>query len=141
MCGSGGGAVDGFVSSFAKTLDELGLESADPGRVMGYYNADDVPVYDHLAREFAICDRWFSSVPGATWPNRLYAICGRADGSRDDLPLHLPRSIDSLRSYTTVDAVEIPWRWYSFEAGTLRLATPITGSATTTGSPSSASPT
>ncbi len=76
----GGGRMDGFVSSFAKTLDGLGLESADPGRVMGYYNADDVPVYDHLAREFAICDRWFSSVPGATWPNRLYAICGRADG-------------------------------------------------------------
>ena len=70
-----------------RRLDDLGLESADPGRVMGYYNADDVPVYDHLAREFAICDRWFSSVPGATWPNRLYAICGRAAGSRDDLPL------------------------------------------------------
>ena len=31
---------------------------------MGYYNAADVPVYDHLAREFAVCDRWFSSVPG-----------------------------------------------------------------------------
>ena len=118
----GGGRMDGFVSSFAKTLDELGLESADPGRVMGYYNADDVPVYDHLAREFAICDRWFSSVPGATWPNRLYAICGRADGSRDDLPLHLPPIYRQPSFVRHLDEHEIPWRWYSFEAGTLRLA-------------------
>jgi phospholipase C len=51
---------------------------------MGYYDAADVPVYDHLAEEFAVCDRWFSSVPGATLPNRLYALCGLAAGSRDD---------------------------------------------------------
>src|SRR5205814_1999562 len=67
-----------------------GVRDGDPARVMGYYTAADVPVYDHLAREFAVCDRWFSSVPGATWPNRLYAICGRAAGSRDDLPHNRP---------------------------------------------------
>jgi hypothetical protein len=53
---------------------------------MGYYDAADVPVYDHLAEEFAVCDRWFSSVPGATLPNRLYGLCGAAAGSRDDRP-------------------------------------------------------
>jgi phospholipase C len=76
----GGGRMDGFVESFAKTLADREVRDGDPGRVMGYYNAADVPVYDHLAREFAICDRWYNSVPGATWPNRLYAICGRAAG-------------------------------------------------------------
>ena len=70
----GGGKMDGFVTSFAETLAHNEVQDADPGRVIGYYNADDVPVYDHLASEFAVCDRWFSSVPGATWPNRLYAI-------------------------------------------------------------------
>jgi phospholipase C len=49
-----------------------------------------VPVYDHLAEEFAVCDRWFSSVAGATLPNRLYALCGGAAGSRDDRPSYLP---------------------------------------------------
>ena len=77
----GGGKMDGFVTSFAETLAHNEVQDADPGRVIGYYNANDVPVYDHLASEFAVCDRWFSSVPGATWPNRLYAICGRAAGS------------------------------------------------------------
>ena len=36
-------------------------------------------------REFMVCDRWFCSVPGATWPNRLYALLrpgGREQGRR-----------------------------------------------------------
>ena len=119
----GGGAMNGFVTSFADTLARRGVPDGDPGRVMGYYNAADVPVYDHLAREFAVCDRWFSSVPGATWPNRLYAICGRAAGSRDDLPHNLPPLYDQPSFVRHLDAHGISWRWYSFEAaGTLRFA-------------------
>jgi phospholipase C len=118
----GGGKMDGFVASFAETLERVGVPDSDPGRVMGYYNADDVPVYDHLAREFAICDRWFSSVPGATWPNRLYAICGRAARSRDDLPPHVPPIYRQPSFVRHLDAHEVSWRWYSFETATLRLA-------------------
>src|SRR5690349_6229128 len=33
---------------------------------------------------------WFASVPGATLPNRLYALCGVAAGSRDDRPPYVP---------------------------------------------------
>jgi phospholipase C len=118
----GGGRMNGFVKSFDDTLSRRGVEDADPGRVMGYYNALDVPVYDHLASEFAVCDRWFSSVPGATWPNRLYAICGRAAGSRDDLPLNLPPLYKQPSFVRHLDARGVSWRWYSFEAGTLRFA-------------------
>jgi phospholipase C len=118
----GGGAMDGFVASFAGTLSRHGAEDGDPGRVMGYYNAADVPVYDHLARQFVVCDRWFSSVPGATWPNRLYAISGRAAGSRDDLPHNLPPMYNQPSFVRFLDARDITWRWYSFEVGTLRLA-------------------
>ena len=118
----GGGKMDGFVQSYAETLSANDLPDADPSRVIGYYNAADVPVYDHLASEFAICDRWFSSVPGATWPNRLYAICGRAAGSRDDRPLHLPPMYNQPSFVRHLDANDISWHWYSFEAGTLRFA-------------------
>ena len=118
----GGGKMDGFVTSFAETLSHNDIQDADPGRVMGYYNAADVPVYDHLASEFAVCDRWFSSVPGATWPNRLYAICGRAAGTRDDRPLHLPPMYNQPSFVRHLDANGISWHWYSFEAGTLRFA-------------------
>jgi phospholipase C len=118
----GGGAMNGFVASYADTLSGRGIQGADPGRVMGYYNADDVPVYDHLARHFAICDRWFSSVPGATWPNRLYAISGGAARSRDDLPHNLPPFYNQPSFARHLDAHGVTWRWYSFEVGTLRMA-------------------
>jgi phospholipase C len=118
----GDGRMDGFVASYAKTLADRGIQGADPGRVLGYYNGADVPIYDHLAREFAVCDRWFSSVPGATWPNRLYAICGRAAGSRDDRPLNLAPLYREPSFVRHLDAHGISWRWYSFETGSLRLA-------------------
>ena len=56
----------------------------DPEVVMGYFSAAQVPVYDFLASEFAIGDRWFSSVPGQTWPNRLYLTSGKAAGDLDN---------------------------------------------------------
>lgn len=118
----GGGQMNGFVASFAETLVDRGVHDADAGRVMGYYNGKDVPVYDHLADEFAVCDRWFSSVPGATWPNRLYAICGRAARSRDDLPPHVPPLYNQPSFVRHLDTHDVSWRWYSFEGGTLRFA-------------------
>jgi phospholipase C len=119
-----GGAMSGFVESYAKTLSDRGVRNADVGQIMGYYNGSDLPVYDHLASEFAVCDRWFSSVGGATWPNRLYSVCGGAAGSRDDLPLDLPPLYHRPSFVRHLDAQGVTWRWYSFETGSLRLADP-----------------
>jgi phospholipase C len=117
-----GGTMTGFVASAAVTLAERGSTEADPACVMGYYDANDVPVYDHLAEHFAVCDRWFSSVPGATLPNRLYALCGAAAGSRDDRPAHIPPLYHMPSFVRHLDAADVAWRWYSFDPGTLRLA-------------------
>jgi phospholipase C len=89
---------------------------------VGYYDGADVPVYDHLAEEFLVCDRWFSSVPGATWPNRLYALCGSAAGSRDDLPPHVPPIYHKPSFVRHLDEHGVSWRWYCFDTPTLRLA-------------------
>ena len=115
-----GGEMSGFVDSFAAKLAQRSASDRDPGLVMGYYNAADLPVYDHLAAEFCVCDRWFCSVPGATWPNRLYAIAGRADGTRDDKPSGQPPFYDLPSFVRHLDAHDVSWRWYSFDPGTLR---------------------
>ena len=47
---------------------------------MGYHDSTQVPVYDHLANQFVVCDRWFASIPTDTFPNRLYANAGGAGG-------------------------------------------------------------
>jgi phospholipase C len=120
---AGGGT--GFVANFGRISQQraakLGVPEPDPGLVMGYYDADDLPVYDHLAAEYCVVDRWFSSVPGATWPNRLYALAGRAAGTRDDKspPLY---ALPSFVRY--LDEVKVDWRWYSFDPGTLRAVDP-----------------
>src|ERR1017187_7379343 len=107
------------IHHLAKTA--FGGEAADPGLVMGYYDADDLPVYDHLAGEYCVVDRWFSSVPGATWPNRLYSVAGRAEGSRDDKspPIY---ALPSFARY--LDQHQVDWRWYSFDPATLRAVDP-----------------
>ncbi len=37
------------------------------------------PVLAGLAKDFAVCTRWFSSVPGETWPNRNFAHAATSD--------------------------------------------------------------
>ena len=67
-----GGRMDGFAKSQG---DTYGLGAA--GRVMGFYTGATVPVFDALARDFAIGHRWFASHPGPTFPNRFYELTGR----------------------------------------------------------------
>jgi phospholipase C len=109
------GMMSGFVKNFVKSRPQ----APHPGLPMGYYNGSDLSTYDHLAREFAVCDRWFASVPGATWPNRLYAVAGRADGSKD--PKKVP--IYDLPSFARhLDTNKVSWRWYTHDVATLRFS-------------------
>ncbi len=75
-----GGKMDGFVADFAHHYKDDGI---DPGLIMGYYDASKVPVYDALAREFLICQHWFSAHPGPTFPNRFYTLTGRLNRDAD----------------------------------------------------------
>jgi len=82
----------GFIEAFAKNHHQLikELPLADPSLIMGYYTASQLPVYDNLAEQFCVCDRWFSSMPGPTIPNRLYAMAGTSDGETDNPPVAVP---------------------------------------------------
>jgi phospholipase C len=129
----------GFVKSFVATRkDKHGNPVTLPPEYnrlpMGYYTAEHLPIYDFLARNYCICDAWHSSVPGDTWPNRLFALAGR-EGPRDLPPLieriekrlghHLP-FIDNAPIFNvpafTHQLAEEQWRWYSHDPATLRAA-------------------
>jgi phospholipase C len=115
----------GFVANYARISAAraamAGTADPDPGLVMGYYDGHDLPVYNHLAAEYCVVDRWFSSVPGATWPNRLYSVTGQAAGTRDDIspPIY---SLPAFPRY--LDQYEVDWGWYSFDPATLRAVDP-----------------
>jgi phospholipase C len=63
----------GFVDNYAPN-------SANPGRVMDCFSPEQLPVLNQLAAEFAVCDRWFSSLPGPTWPNRFFMMAATSGG-------------------------------------------------------------
>lgn len=83
------------VTYVLKAHDTSGQQA--PEEIMGYYTGQELPAYDLLAREFAVCDHWFASLPTDTWPNRLYALTG---GSSDitGFPPTTPSSDDVSRN-------------------------------------------
>jgi phospholipase C len=46
---------------------------------MGYHTRSDIPFHFELAEKFTICDEYFCSMFGPTWPNRLYWMTGMVD--------------------------------------------------------------
>ncbi len=119
-----GGKMDGFVADYAPHAESNGV---DPGQVMGYYNAAQVPVYDAMAREFLICQRWFAAHPGPTFPNRFYTLTGRlnrdADGRWQFNNPHgddfTPVGTKSIFDHLTAQGVS--WRFYEHGYCFLRL--------------------
>jgi phospholipase C len=103
----GNGSNDGFALSTAECVS-----GADPAAPMGYWTEADLPFYYGLARTFPLCDRWFCSCLGPTFPNRRFLIAGTAHGLIDDLPWDL---VDYPEAGTIFDALsshDISWTNY-----------------------------
>lgn len=129
----------GFVKNFLATrTDDHGNRVSLPPEYqrlpMGYYAAQHLPAYDFLARNYCVCDSWHSSVPGDTWPNRLFALAGREGPLAVQSVLdriagpfqHLAHLIEKAPIYDvqafTRELANEQWRWYSHDPATLRAA-------------------
>jgi phospholipase C len=135
-----GERMDGFVREYVESRAKRGYEDFPRelwGVPMGYYTAKDVPVYDHLAHNYCLCDAWHASIPGDTWPNRCYSIAGRQGDSvwkQSNLFRRLAEKsslIAKLRSVPVYDLEAFTrwlqpeqWRWYSHDPSTLRAVDP-----------------
>jgi phospholipase C len=133
----------GFVKNFAETRkDENGNSvELDPEFLkvpMGHFGAQHLPVYKHLAHNFCVCDAWHSSIPGDTWPNRLYSLAGREGPSIGHKPGLLSELLKDVKGLPLVGGIagapifeveaftrqlhDSQWRWYSHDPATLRAA-------------------
>jgi phospholipase C len=107
-------AMDGFIRDFSTVVQG---SSVDPGIIMGYYNKTDLPVYDFFADQYCLCDAWYCSVPGETWPNRLFSLAGNSDNwvnnpSLQDWvsqPFNMPTIFNFLTQYSPATT----WEYYS----------------------------
>lgn len=77
--------MNGFVDSYLMRHPP----PADKRLVMGYYTAPEVPAFEFFARNYTVCDHWFSSLPTGTQANRLMAMSGTTS-LIDNAPLFLP---------------------------------------------------
>src|SRR5262250_2432852 len=81
--------MGGFVKNYVNQPADAG-QTFDPKNVMHYFTPKQVPVISRLARQFAVCDRWFASAPCQTWPNRWFVHAATADGHENNDPPHFP---------------------------------------------------
>jgi phospholipase C len=63
------GACDGFIKS----------DSGNDDYALGYYVESQLPTNSYLARNFTVCDHWFASILGPTYPNRFYTHSAATD--------------------------------------------------------------
>ncbi|MDQ6816465.1 MAG: hypothetical protein M3018_03530 [Actinomycetota bacterium] len=125
------GGNGGFVQNF---IDMKHPAPEDRRLPMGHYTAQHVPAYDFLARQYCVCDAWHASVPGDTWPNRLFALAGRA-GPKVSMERGILEELTRLFGGNPADGPPIydvaaftrhldneQWRWYSHDPATLRAA-------------------
>ena len=58
---------------------------------MGFHDRSAIPFYYALADRYTVCDRWFASVMGPTFPNRFYLHAGTSFGLKKNSPLWDPK--------------------------------------------------
>jgi len=71
------------MSGFVRSYEGKDLKPQDAHRIMKCFSPQKLPVLTNLAQQFCVCDRWFASVPGPTFPNRAFmhgaSSIGRVD--------------------------------------------------------------
>jgi phospholipase C len=89
------GDNDGFVVNYARRTER----PDDADAIMQCFAPDHVPVLSTLARQFALCDGWFASLPGPTWPNRAFVHAGTSAGHVDNgfRIYHVPTIFERLQ--------------------------------------------
>lgn len=102
----------GFAYDYRNVCLSTGLTEpialSNAGKVLKCFGAQNLPALHTLAREFALCNKWFSSVPGPTWPNRFFFHCATSGGYLDN----------ALRDYTmrtifqNLSEARVNWRVY-----------------------------
>src|SRR5215471_1376710 len=81
-----GGAMDGFLRA-----------GANDSFAIGYYSESDLSFYSALAQNYLVCDRYFSSILGPTFPNRMFLWTGQTDRLSDSVSFSsLPTIFDRL---------------------------------------------
>lgn len=71
------------MSGFVQSYEGKNVQPQDAHRIMKCFSAQNLPVLTGLAQQFCVCDNWFSSLPGPTFPNRAFMHAATSMGRVD----------------------------------------------------------
>lgn len=99
------------MKGFAYDFDSVYESWAELGEVMGAYDTTQLPALGGLAGAYAVSDRWFSSVPSQTNPNRAFSLCGTSLGRVKNLH---ETAVEQFKTKTLWNALpkETSWGLY-----------------------------
>jgi phospholipase C len=106
--------MQGFVQDYATVAN-----NGDPDSIMECHTPDQVPVISALAQNYAICDRWFASVPCQTWPNRAFVHAGTSLGrvnncdDNEDNCVPDPLYYDTRTIFNFLEDIGKTWKVYN----------------------------
>jgi phospholipase C len=101
--------MGGFVKNYLSQAEKA-PGNYDAKAVMHYYTPEQVPVISQLARQFAVCDRWFASAPCQTWPNRFFVHACTANGYENNDPPHFPYQMETV--FNQLERAGKNWKIY-----------------------------
>jgi phospholipase C len=115
--------MQGFARDYANAIDAYNAKHSRPlptrpEDIMQCYPPRAVPVTAGLARAYAVCDHWFSSVPTETYPNRSFVHAGTSSGYVYNFwgsLAHLDAGVlinDTDTLYNRLEAARVSWRVY-----------------------------
>ena len=113
---------NGFVASYWWVPDRTGVPiGLERGKaIMKCFDPlIHLPVLSALAQNFLLCDHWFCSVPGPTWPNRFFVHAASSNGHVDS-----PSSLEAMKDeiglstygmrtiYENLTEMNLSWKIY-----------------------------
>jgi phospholipase C len=98
--------MNGFLVSYSQTKPER------PDEIMECFTPGQLPVLSALARNFALSDAWFASVPTQTWPNRGYFHLGTSRGKVNNYPYD-PFDYDVPTIFNVLTEHKASWAIYN----------------------------
>jgi len=108
----------GFLINFANNLAARIKQPSwhvVPGTVarniMGMFAPEALPVLSGLARGYAVCDHWYSSVPTQTMPNRAFMCAGTSQGKLGDSGV-TPFTVPSIFGHLSDAGID--WSIYAY---------------------------
>lgn len=80
--------------------------------IMGCFPPSAVPVISTLAKEFAVCDHWFCSVPSQTYCNRSFFNSASSWGYVNNSPSERWVQNAAPTVYNRLSDMNVPWKVY-----------------------------